>query len=130
MDISGRCPYCGEEMRDGAIPVYQRKITWCPKNEYGGIIEGEGVALSKAPGLSGVYVHASYCEKCGVVIVPVPDQEGTKSGAEKAFEKISERINGWLDGIDAQQEAREQEKARWQKEKERKKRREKDPWEV
>lgn len=130
MDTAMLCPYCGKEMRDGAIPVYQGRVNWCPRSEFGGIDESKKLLLSKTARFGAAYAAALYCEACGVVVVPVPDQEGTKSGAEKAFEKLSEHVNGWLDGIDARQEAREREKAREQKEKERKQRREKDPWEV
>lgn len=124
------CPYCGQEMKDGAIPAYQRRLTWCPRSEYGGIAEGKGVLLSKEPIFEGVYAAAGYCEACGVVIVSVPDQEEVKSGMTKAFEKLSKRFDTWCDERDAQQEAREQQKAREKKEKERIERGKKDPWEV
>ena len=34
MEITSVCPYCGKEMRDGAIPVL-RDIYWCPRGEDG-----------------------------------------------------------------------------------------------
>ena len=62
MEITNICPYCGREMREGALPAYKYALTWCPRNEQGGIVEGEPVRLSKTPVLGGVYAPARYCE--------------------------------------------------------------------
>ena len=40
MEITNICPYCGKEMREGALPAYKYALTWCPRNEQGGIVEG------------------------------------------------------------------------------------------
>ena len=41
MEITSVCPYCGKEMRDGAIPVL-RDIYWCPRGEDGMLKDGFG----------------------------------------------------------------------------------------
>ena len=33
MEITNICPYCGKEMREGALPAYKYALTWCPRNE-------------------------------------------------------------------------------------------------
>lgn len=130
MKITNICPYCGQEMQEGALPAYKYQIKWCPSNAHGGIIEGEGVRLSKEPVFAGVYATAGYCESCGVVIVPVPDQEEVKSGLSKAFEKLGRRLDEWDERQEEKEKAREQEREREKREKEREARRRKDPWEV
>ena len=86
MEITNICPYCGKEMREGALPAYKYALTWCPRNEQGGIVEGEPIRLSKTPVLGGVYAPARYCESCRVVIVPVPEIE---TFADKAGKRTS-----------------------------------------
>ena len=121
------CPYCGKEMRDGAIPAYRQRLAWCPRSEeYGGIVEGDRTPLSRPTGAFGSeYADAGYCEQCKVVVVPVPEIEnGT----------IADKVCDWLDKtlgslggkIDEATERREEEK----KERKRREKREKDPWEV
>lgn len=83
MEITNICPYCGKEMREGALPAYKYALTWCPRNEQGGIVEGEPVRLSKTPVLGGVYAPARYCESCRVMIVPVPEIETFSDKAGK-----------------------------------------------
>ena len=127
MEITSVCPYCGTEMRDGAIPVYQRQLEWCPRSEkYGGIIEKDGVELSRMPGAFGVYANAGYCEQCKVVVVPVPDAGEVAGPLDKAIDRIDEFFE------QRRASRAEKEKARKEQKRERrsKKRRENDPWEV
>lgn len=95
MEITSVCPYCGKEMRDGAIPAYRSDIYWRPKNEDGTISNGFKVALCRA-GLFGGYTPARYCESCEVVVVPVPEEREAR-GAKKAFnalwDKCAEALN-------------------------------------
>ena len=127
MEITSVCPYCGKEMRDGAIPAYRQRLAWCPRSEeYGGIVEGDRTPLSRPTGAFGSeYADAGYCEQCKVVVVPVPEM---KNGT------IADKVCDWLDKtlgslggkIDEATERREEEK----KERKRREKREKDPWEV
>ena len=89
MEITNICPYCGGEMREGALPAYKYALTWCPRNEQGGIVEGEPVRLSGMPVIESVYAPARYCESCRVVIVPVPEIE---SFADKAGKWLDKRL--------------------------------------
>ena len=115
MEITSVCPYCGKEMRDGAIPVL-RDIYWCPRGEDGMLKDGFGdekeqVCLGRAGLLGDYYTPARYCESCKVVIVPVPE-------IEWPLDKLDKKFTAWQEKMSAQRE----EKSR--------KRREKDPWEV
>ena len=110
-------------MREGALPAYKYPLTWCPRNEQGGIVEGEPVRLSKTPVLGGVYAPARYCESCRVVIVPVPEIE---TFADKAGKWLDKTRGSLGDRIDLAAERREEEKAA----REREEKRNKDPWEV
>ena len=70
MEITSVCPYCGKEMRDGAIPVL-RDIYWCPRGEDGMLKDGFGdekeqVCLGRAGLLGDYYTPARYCESCKV----------------------------------------------------------------
>lgn len=123
MEITNICPYCGGKMREGALPAYKYPLTWCPRNEQGGIVEGEPVRLSKTPVLGGVYAPAHYCESCRVVIVPVPEIETFSDKAGKWLDKTLGSLGG---RIDLAAERREAEKAA----REREEKRNKDPWEV
>ena len=83
MEITSVCPYCGKEMRDGAIPVL-RDIYWCPRGEDGMLKDGFGdekeqVCLGRAGLLGDYYTPARYCESCKVVIVLVPEIERSES---------------------------------------------------
>ena len=106
-------------MREGALPAYKYALTWCPRNEQGGIVEGEPVRLSGMPVIESVYAPARYCESCRVVIVPVPEIESFADKAGKALGSLGDRI-------DRAAERREEEKAA----REREEKRNKDPWEV
>lgn len=68
MEITSVCPYCGKEMRDGAIPVL-RDIYWCPRGEDGMLKDGFGdekeqVWLGRAGLIGDYYTPARYCESC------------------------------------------------------------------
>ena len=123
MEITNICPYCGKDMRDGALPAYRYALRWCPGNEHGGIAEGDGVPLSRTPVLESVYAPARYCESCRVVIVPVPEIE---SFADKAGKWLDKTLGSLGDRIDRAAERRGEEKAA----REREEKRNKDPWEV
>ena len=110
-------------MREGALPAYKYALTWCPRNERGGIVEGEPVRLSKTPVLGGVYAPARYCESCRVMIVPVPEIE---TFSDKAGKWLDKTLGSLGDRIDLAAERREEEKAA----REREEKRNKDPWEV
>ena len=89
MEITSVCPYCGKEMRDGAIPVL-RDIYWCPRGEDGMLKDGFGdekeqVWLGRAGLLGDYYTPARYCESCKVVIVPVPEIEWPLDKLDKKF---------------------------------------------
>ena len=86
MEITNVCPYCGREMREGALPVYKYALRWCPDNGRGGIEEEKSVRLSGTPVIESVYAPARYCESCRVVIVPVPE-----------IETFSDKAGKWLD---------------------------------
>ena len=46
MEITNICPYCGGEMREGALPAYKYALRWCPSDERGGIEEEKSVRLN------------------------------------------------------------------------------------
>ena len=117
MEITNICPYCGKEMREGALPAYKYALTWCPRNEQGGIVEGEPVRLSKTPVLGGVYAPARYCESCRAEI---------ETFSDKAGKWLDKTLGSLGDRIDLAAERREEEKAA----REREEKRNKDPWEV
>ena len=127
MEITSVCPYCGKEMRDGAIPVL-RDIYWCPRGEDGMLKDGFGdekeqVWLGRAGLLGDYYTPARYCESCKVVIVPVPEIDTL---ADKAGRWLNKTLGSLGGKIDEASERREEEKA----ERKRREKREKDPWEV
>ena len=127
MEITSVCPYCGKEMRDGAIPVL-RDIYWCPRGEDGMLKDGFGdekeqVWLGRAGLLGDYYTPARYCESCKVVIVPVPEIDTLADKVDRWLNKTLGSLGG---KIDEASERREEEKA----ERKRREKREKDPWEV
>lgn len=127
MEITSVCPYCGKEMRDGAIPVL-RDIYWRPRGEDGMLKDGFGdekeqVWLGRAGLLGDYYTPARYCESCKVVIVPVPEIETLADKADRWLNKTLGSLGGKIDEASAR---REEEKA----ERKRREKREKDPWEV
>lgn len=127
MEITSVCPYCGKEMRDGAIPVL-RDIYWWPRGEDGMLKDGFGdekeqVWLGRAGLLGDYYTPARYCESCKVVIVPVPEIDTLADKADRWLNKTLGSLGG---KIDEATERREEEK----KERKRREKREKDPWEV
>ncbi len=127
MEITSVCPYCGKEMRDGAIPVL-RDIYWRPRGEDGMLKDGFGdekeqVWLGRAGLLGDYYTPARYCESCKVVIVPVPEIDTL---ADKAGRWLNKTLGSLGGKIDEALERREEEKA----ERKRREKREKDPWEV
>ena len=127
MEITSVCPYCGKEMRDGAIPVL-RDIYWCPRGEDGMLKDGFGdekeqVWLGRAGLLGDYYTPARYCESCKVVIVPVPEIDTLADKADRWLNKTLGLLGGKIDEASAR---REEEKA----ERKRREKREKDPWEV
>ena len=127
MEITSVCPYCGKEMRDGAIPVL-RDIYWCPRGEDGMLKDGFGdekeqVWLGRAGLIGDYYTPARYCESCKVVIVPVPEIDTLADKADRWLNKTLGSLGGKIDEASAR---REEEKA----ERKRREKREKDPWEV
>ena len=127
MEITSVCPYCGKEMRDGAIPVL-RDIYWCPRGEDGMLKDGFGdekeqVWLGRAGLLGDYYTPARYCESCKVVIVPVPE-------IDTLADKLDRKLDEWREKCSAQQQARQAQREEKKREERSKKRREKDPWEV
>lgn len=127
MEITSVCPYCGKEMRDGAIPVL-RDIYWRPRGEDGMLKDGFGdekeqVCLGREGLLGDYYTPARYCESCKVVIVPVPEIDTL---ADKAGRWLNKTLGSLGGKIDEASERREEEKA----ERKRREKREKDPWEV
>ena len=126
MEITSVCPYCGKEMRDGAIPVL-RDIYWCPRGEDGTISDGfdsDGEILLGRAGLLGdYYTPARYCESCKVVIVPVPE-------IDTLADKLDRKLDEWREKRSEQQQARQAQREEKKCEERSKKRREKDPWEV
>ena len=126
MEITSVCPYCGKEMRDGAIPVL-RYMYWHPRNEDGTISNGfdsDGEILLGRAGLLGdYYTPARYCESCKVVIVPVPE-------IEWPLDKLDKKFTAWQEKMSAQREERKAQREEETREEKRRKRREKAPWEV
>ena len=127
MEITSVCPYCGKEIRDGAIPVL-RDIYWCPRGEDGMLKDGFGdekeqVWLGRAGLLGDYYTPARYCESCKVVIVPVPEIDTL---ADKADRWLNKTLGSLGNKLDETLERREEKKT----ERKKKERREKDPWEV
>ena len=119
------CPYCGKEMRDGAIPAYRQRLAWCPRSEeYGGIVEGDRTPLSRPTGAFGSeYADAGYCEQCKVVVVPVPE-------IDTLADKLDRKLDEWREKRSAQQQGRQAQREEKKREERSKKKREKDPWEV
>ena len=54
MEITSVCPYCGKEMRDGAIPVLSN-IYWCPRGEDGTIADDLGTKEQVWLGRAGLF---------------------------------------------------------------------------
>ena len=126
MEITSVCPYCGKEMRDGAIPVYRGNMYWHPRNEDGTISNGfdsDGEILIGRAGLIGGYTPAYYCENCKAVIVPVPE-------IDTLADKLDRKLDEWREKRSAQQQARQAQREEEKREEKSRKRREKDPWEV
>lgn len=125
MEITSVCPYCGKEMRDGAIPI-SRDAYWCPRRENGTIADDSGseewVWFGRA-GLFGGYPPARYCESCQVLIVPVQD-------VEWPLDKLDKKLTAWQERKSAQREERSAQREGEKREEKSRKRREKDPWEV
>lgn len=127
MEITSVCPYCGKEMRDGAIPVL-RDIYWCPRGEDGMLKDGFGdekeqVWLGRAGLLGDYYTPARYCESCKVVIVPVPEIDTLADKVDRWLNKTLGSLGGKIDEASARREEEKEERKRREK-------REKDPWEV
>ena len=127
MEITSVCPYCGKEMRDGAIPVL-RDIYWRPRGEDGMLKDGFGdekeqVCLGREGLLGDYYTPARYCESCKVVIVPVPE-------IDTLADKLDRKLDEWREKRSAQQQVRQAQREEKKCEERSKKRREKDPWEV
>ena len=126
MAVTNICPYCGGEMRRGALPAGRYSIRWDPRGEDGKVQDAWGcggdVLLSRAGLIVGQDAEAYYCEDCGVVIVPVPE-----------IETLGDRVGKWMDKtlgavgekIDRAAECREEAAA----ERKREEKRRKDPWE-
>ena len=142
MEITSVCPYCGKEMRDGAIPVL-RDIYWCPRGEDGMLKDGFGdekeqVWLGRAGLLGDYYTPARYCESCKVVIVPVPEIETLADKADRWLNKtlgslgnkLDKKFTAWQEKMSAQREERKAQREEEKREEKSRKRREKDPWEV
>ena len=129
MEITNICPYCGKEMREGAIPCERDAIRWCARTEDGGYEDGwgDGVLLGK-PGLfSANYTPVLYCEGCRVMILPVPELESFADKAGRLWDNTVGKTLGVLgEKMDRAAERREEE----QSERKREERRKKDPWEV
>ena len=125
MEITSVCPYCGKEMRDGAIPAYRQRLAWCPRSEeYGGIVEGDRTPLSRPTGAFGSeYADAGYCEQCKVVVVPVPE-------IDTLADKLDRKLDEWREKRSARQQVRQAQREEKKREERSKTRREKDPWEV
>ena len=124
MENQMRCPYCGQEMRDGAIPIGRDYIQWCPRNENGRIggENGAAVLLGKPALFAVAYTPARYCESCRTVIVPVPEIDTLADKLDRKLDALRERRA-------AQREEREQHREEGKREKRREKRRKSDPWE-
>ena len=127
MEITSVCPYCGKEMRDGAIPVL-RDIYWCSRGEDGMLKDGFGdekeqVCLGREGLLGDYYTPARYCKSCKVVIVPVPE-------IDTLADKLDRKLDEWREKRSARQQVRQAQREEKKREERSKKRREKDPWEV
>ena len=85
MEITNICPYCGGEMREGALPAYKYALRWCPSDERGGIEEEKSVRLSGTPVLESVYAPALYCESCCFVQLHL-----------RTFPLRTRPANGWI----------------------------------
>ena len=68
MEITNVCPYCGGEMREGALPAYKYALRWCPDNGRGGIEEEKSVRLSRTPVIESVYAPARYYRCCTITL--------------------------------------------------------------
>ena len=127
MEITSVCPYCGKEMRDGAIPAYRNHIEWMRRGEDGMLGSGadgkNSVTLVKAGLFGNDQTPAYYCESCKVVIVPVPE-------IEWPLDKLDKKLADWQERMSAQREERRVQREGEKREEKSKKRREKDPWEV
>ena len=127
MEMTSVCPYCGKEMRDGAIPAYRDYVEWQERGEDGllgdKLNDEHSVTLVK-PGIFGNdQTPAYYCESCKVVIVPVPE-------IEWPLDKLDKKLTAWQEKMSAQREERKAQREEEKREENSKKRREKDPWEV
>lgn len=73
-----KCPYCGNEMSEGYIPVSDIILQWLPAESKPPfvltMIGKNGIALSGLPFISYIKVPSYYCENCKIVITPVTDK--------------------------------------------------------
>ena len=119
MEEQSKCPYCGAELRDGAIPVGRDNIFWCPRGENGMIrseVGEERLLLGTAGLFSNLYTPARYCKDCRMVFVPVPE-----------IETFVDKAGRWLSKRRGKAAERREEEKVGQKSEEKQK---KDPWEV
>ena len=120
------CPYCGGEMKKGAIPASRDgRVRWveCEDCDPFSAAGRETVWLSGPSLLMATHAEAWHCPDCRVVIAPV-----------KAFEEPGERLRRkWgelVSRADALRRESEARRAERQREKRGETRRKKDPWEV
>lgn len=71
-----KCPYCGNEMEEGFIPVGHMILQWLPKEEEypksATKISKNGIKLSKFP-ISPIKTTSYYCKDCKNIIIPVKE---------------------------------------------------------
>ena len=71
-----QCPYCKKELMEGYIPASKMALMWLPESgKTPATIYQKtktGINLTKVPFLRMQKAQSFYCDKCNVVITPVP----------------------------------------------------------
>ena len=114
------CPFCGKEMKEGAIPSGNR-LEWVDRS--GTEDSWKGIALN---GFFGGNVMAFLCPDCRRIVIPVPEIEGVWDKARRKIGAASEKLDIMREQLGERHTQAEQTK----KQKEKEKKGKKDPWEL
>lgn len=120
------CPYCGKEMRAGAIPASRDRLKWLSgsREDY----KREEVWLSEYPLVTDKEARAFYCADCKMVIVPVLDFKSIPDQLEEKWSAAAGKLSAAWDSREARREEAKRDKKLEKRQKNIKKG--KDPWEL
>ena len=120
------CPYCGKEMRMGAIPAHQNRLKWLSGSQTD--FEREEVWLSEYPLVTGKEARAFYCMDCKMVVLPVPELKSIPDQLEEKWSAAAEKLSAALASRETRREEAKRDKELEKRQKNIKKG--KNPWEL